>query len=253
MRNGTNSEGEEMEVSSLHPKAAAKTFEDFTTHMSGQAVSTETAIVTILRGRYPDHEVTLTSPNIIAFSKSEHAHAEIDIQMEDFSATRCYAPPIGRNSKLPGEMRNKVHFGRYLYRWNDESFIVYQARFQQGFGTVTNNYILHKRGHKLVNGRCQITDDLIAAAEKWSSNVHKEVLVFDQEQWLKSKDLYASVQNASWDDVIMDKDMKESLVSDVEGFFDCKEDYKEFAVPWKRGIVLYGLVSAFDMFPLQES
>ena len=30
-------------------------------------------------------------------------------------------------------------------------------------------------------------------------------------------------------------------MSDVEGFFDCKEDYKDFAVPWKRGIILHGL------------
>lgn len=27
--------------------------------------------------------------------------------------------------------------------------------------------------------------------------------------------------------------MKEALVKDIEGFFDCENEYKEFAVPWK--------------------
>ena len=41
--------------------------------------------------------------------------------------------------------------------------------------------------------------------------------------------------------MILDKTLKDVLMSDVEGFFDCKEDYKDFAVPWKRGIILHGL------------
>lgn len=75
------------------------------------------------------------------------------------------------------------------------------------------------------------TDELLAAATMWNNNVHDEVLVFDQERWTKNKKSRASVQNARWDDVILDNDMEETLVNDVEGFFDCKDDYKEFSVP----------------------
>ena len=91
-----------------------------------------------------------------------------------------------------------------------------------------------------MNNRYPITDFLISAASQWIANVHDEVLVFDQEFWTKSKELWESVQNASWDDVIMDQAMKETLVTDVEGFFGAKDDYKEFAVPWKRGIIFHG-------------
>ena len=35
--------------------------------------------------------------------------------------------------------------------------------------------------------------------------------------------------------------MKESLVRDVEGFFDEQANYEQFGVPWKRGIILHGL------------
>ncbi|KAL9133472.1 MAG: hypothetical protein Q9175_005345 [Cornicularia normoerica] len=112
-----------------------------------------------------------------------------------------------------------------------EVFIVYAATFQQGFGQVKNNYVLHKRDHELFDGCCMATDELLAAATMWNNNVHDEVLVFDQERWTKNKESRASVQNARWDDVILDKDMEETLVNDVEGFFDCRDDYKEFSVP----------------------
>jgi len=138
-------------------------------------------------------------------------------------------------------MTDEVLFGKYDYQWKDHRFIVYEATFPKpDFNQTTNNYILHIRDQELVNGHCEIADQLIAAATQWGANVHDEVLVFDQEYWSKNKELWTSVQNASWDDVIMDKDIKESLVNDVEGFFDCKEDYKEFAVPWKRGIIFHG-------------
>jgi len=239
MRNGTASYADKMDESFATSKAAVNAFEDYTKHNSGLQISTETAIVTVLRGRYPDYEVTVTpdATGLLSFAKGGQAHAELDTTTDSFSAWRMHSPAKDRTSNEPGVMHDKVHFGKFNYRWNDEDFIVYKATFPQGFGQIKNNYLLHKRGHELVNGRCKITDELIAAAMQWSSKVHEEVLVFDQEQWTKNKELWASVQNASWDDVIMDPYMKETLVKDVEGFFDCRDDYREFAVPWKRGIM----------------
>ena len=83
--------------------------------------------------------------------------------------------------------------------------------------------------------------------------MHNEVLVFDQEMWTKSTELFSSVQSSSWDDVIMDEDMKETLVKDVEGFFDSREEYKEFLVPWKRGIIFNGLPGVSQEFQAQWS
>lgn len=239
MRNGTASNTDIMDQSLATHKAATNAFDDYAKHNSGLAISTETVIVTALRGRYPDYEVTVTpdSTGVISFAEGGQAHAELDTSTDSFSAWRMHSPAKDRTSNELGIMHDEVLFGKFDYRWKDQDFIVYKAQWPQGFGIVKNNYVLHKRGHELVNGRCKATDDLIAAAMQWASKVHEEVLVFDQEQWTKNKELYASVQNASWDDVIMDPDMKETLVKDVEGFFDCKADYKEFAVPWKRGIM----------------
>lgn len=243
MKNGTTSQLEAIGESFADNRAASHVFEDYQKHNSGPQISSELAIVSSLRGRYPDWTVTVTpsSTGLLAFAHAGQAAANLDIKAESFSAWRLNHPNSDRTAKEPGAMADKVHFGKYHYTWNDYGFIVYTATFLQGFGQIKNSYILHKRDHELVGGRCRITDELIAASTKWSENVHDEVLMFDQECWTKNKELWASVQNASWEDVIMDKDMKETLVTDVEGFFDCKEDYKEFAVPWKRGIILHGL------------
>ena len=136
-------------------------------------------------------------------------------------------------------MTDEVLFGRYDYVWKGGVFIVYAATFQQDFDQIQTSYILHKRGYEFVGGYCKATDELIAAVTKWNNNAHDEVL--DQECWTKNKELRSAVQNASWDDVIMDKHMKETLVNDVEGVFDRRDNYKELSVPWKRGIIFYGL------------
>ena len=243
MRNGEASYAPTLGDTFATDKAAINVFEDYRKHNAGLQISSETAIVSALRSRYPDWTVTVTHGHtgLIAFAQAGQAKAELDTKTESLSAWRLHALPSQRISQDEGKMTDKVHFGKYDYEWKGEVFIVYTASFPQGFQILTNNYILHKRDRELVDGHCKATDELIAAATKWNNNVHDEVQVFDRERWTKNKDLWASVQNASWDDVIMDKDMKETLINDVEGFFDCRDDYREFSVPWKRGIIFHGL------------
>jgi transitional endoplasmic reticulum ATPase len=103
-------------------------------------------------------------------------------------------------------------------------------------------YILHPRSAtNVVDGHCLETDALLLAAGKWTSQLHNEIFVFDNGHWEKSTELYKSVAGASWSDVILSPDMKQGLIEDVQGFFDNQAVYKEFAVPWKRGIILHGV------------
>ena len=222
-------------------KATINAFEDYQKHNAGLQVSSEIVILSSLRGRYPDWTVTVTPDHtgLFAFAQAGQAKAELDTKTESLSTWRLHIPPSQRISQEDGKMMDKVHYGKYDYEWKGELFIVYTASHQQGY--YNNNYILDKRGHELVDGHDKATDELIAAASKWNNDVHNEVLVFDQGCWIKNTELWDSVQNSSWDDVILDKHMKETLVNDVEGFFDCRDDYKQFSVPWKRGIILHGL------------
>ena len=142
-------------------------------------------------------------------------------------------------------MQDYLTFGRYNYVWNELLFIVYQVEYGESWGRRTRIFfILAKRDEgTLTRSVPQHVDDLIAAASAWSEELHGKILVFDQEVWGKDKELYQAVRSSKWDDVILSKEMKESLINDVEGFFDCQEDYKEFAVPWKRCVIFHGISS----------
>lgn len=103
-------------------------------------------------------------------------------------------------------------------------------------------FILHPRAESTIfYGHCQETDALLLAAGKWTSQLHDEIFVFDNGYWDKSKELWKSVSGASWNDVILSPAMKENFISDVQGFFDNQELYAQFAVPWKRGVILHGV------------
>lgn len=242
MRNGEASYAHRMDDTCPTDNVAMNVYGDYRKHNAGLQASYETTMLSSLRSRYPDWTVTVTPgyTGLLAYAQAGQAKAELDIQNESLSAQRLHVPPSQRISQEEGTMMDIIQFGKYDYEWNGEVFILYKVAPQQGFGQVID-YILHKRDHELLAGRCKATDELIAAATKWNNVVHDEVLVFEQECWTKSEELWSSVQNASWDDVIMDNDMKETLINDIEGFFDCKDDYKEFSVPWKRGIILHGL------------
>jgi len=65
--------------------------------------------------------------------------------------------------------------------------------------------------------------------------------VFDNSHWQKSRELWKAVNGSSWDDVILDPEMKRNLIEDVQGFFDNEGLYANFSVPWKRGVILHGV------------
>ena len=57
--------------------------------------------------------------------------------------------------------------------------------------------------------------------------------MYDRGYWRKNHKLWNNVQGCKWENVILANEMKLQLISDIEGFFDRKDDYKSFAVPWK--------------------
>ena len=233
-----------MDNTPTNTKAAAKVFEDWQNHTSAPRESTGNAILTILRGRYPGWTVTITSPSsgLVQFAAAGNAEAELDATNEFHSSMRVFEPASSRISKEPGHFKDKVCFGKYDYAWNGHSFVVYLAEWSESFRSMSQYYILSKREEGHYSGPApRKVDELIAAATKWSNETHEEILVYDQQQWVKDRELFRAVKSATWEEVILNKEMKETLVKDVEGFFDCQEDYKEFAVPWKRGVIFHGV------------
>jgi SpoVK/Ycf46/Vps4 family AAA+-type ATPase len=89
--------------------------------------------------------------------------------------------------------------------------------------------------------RHSAADELLMAIGAWSAVLHDEIYVFDNGCWTKSHELWESIQGSSWDEVILNPEMKANLIQDIQGFFDNKQLYKKLAVPWKRGLIMHGV------------
>lgn len=148
---------------------------------------------------------------------------------------KLFFPPARRLDGGNGALGEQPIFAKYLYRWSRHEFIVYVVDGRDGtsaYPQVRNFYIL--------SSEPRVADRLIMEVGKWSDDLHEEIFVFDQGNWTKSKELYASVREASWENVILDEGMKKAVIEDHLSFFRSRDTYRGLKVPWKRGIIYHG-------------
>jgi transitional endoplasmic reticulum ATPase len=227
---------------------SSSAFVNFRKHANGTRIETKSTALNILRTNYPDHHVTEVEAQRCAlfdYASAGKAVLTLDGDDEQFDTTRAWKPVgNGIEKKLsPGKLDDEFHFARFHYTWEDQEYLVYHVVYQDPFQSPTRLfYILHPRSPtNTQNGHCTQTDALILACGKWTSQLHEEIWVFDNGFWDKSSSLWNAVAGSSWDDVILDPEMKKGLIEDVQGFFDNRELYAQYAVPWKRGIILHGV------------
>ncbi|KAF2024191.1 P-loop containing nucleoside triphosphate hydrolase protein [Setomelanomma holmii] len=227
---------------------SAAVFSTFKTHTEAPRIDTKTTAVTLIRNAYPGYHVTEVEEKKVAlFDFADAGKAELvhDAEDDDFNATRTWrSVGDGVEKKVnPGMLVDEWRFARFQYMWADKEYLVYYITWQDMLKSPDKMfYILCPRSSATIaSGHCDATDALVLAAGKWTSQLHNEIFVFDDGRWEKSKDLYTAVHASSWSDVILDPEMKKGLIEDVQGFFDNRALYKQFAVPWKRGIILHGV------------
>ena len=221
-------------------------WDEWKEHNGQKRNETPLLILSSLREAYQEHHVTVTSVDagLNQFAKSGNAQAILDDDAEQHYLLRTYASE-GRRSRIDaGQMEDQVKFGKYLYSWNGHQFIVYFTDFVVDYAFERREqyyFVLYERS-RMADGenRPKPVDDLIAAAKKWNEDLHDEVYMFDNQDWIKSKQLWKSVRQSKWEDAILDEKLKRDLINDVEGFFDNMNEYRDFGVPHKRGIIFHG-------------
>ncbi|KAF2268309.1 proteasome-activating nucleotidase [Lojkania enalia] len=223
-------------------------FKSFKEHCHGTRVDTKTTVLYMLREEYPEYHVTETTKGLVSlleFAEAGKAVAIHDSNRESFNATRVWRSVGERVEKKlhPGVLRDEFRFSRFQYIWEGKEFVVYYVEWKDMLDNPQRMfYVLHPRNDaNIVDGHCTDTDELLLAVGKWTSLLHEEIWVFDNTHWEKSKELYKSIKGSSWDDVILDPEMKKNIIEDVQRFFDNQGLYSQFAVPWKRGIIFHGV------------
>jgi transitional endoplasmic reticulum ATPase len=222
----------------------SEVFAGFKEHFNGKKTSTELVVLDILRKAHPGLSITTTTPascDLFGFASAGLANVELKTG-EAFDISRSYIAPRPRIENKTGTLKNDVRFGRWLYVWNQAEFVVYEVEYAVPLQRPVKLYfILSPRSERANEMHHPVTDELLLAVGEWTTELHDEIYVFDDGRWHKSKELWKSVKGASWDEVILNPDMKANLMKDVQRFFDNRDLYKKLAVPWKRGLILHGV------------
>jgi hypothetical protein len=94
--------------------------------------------------------------------------------------------------------------------------------------------------HYVLSPNEEISRSFLRTVCRWHHQVREEVLVFDGGHWQKSKDLYQDIQAASFDNLVLPRQLKQELIADLSGFFEAKAKYDQYGIAWKRGVLLLG-------------
>ena len=96
------------------------------------------------------------------------------------------------------------------------------------------------RHHWIVAESKKLAQAFFAEVCEWSSEVRGEVLVFQDGDWQKNKELYEAIKTSTFDNVILPDSLKQQVQSDFRQFFRSREVYGQYAIPWKRGALFIG-------------
>ncbi|KAL8665886.1 MAG: hypothetical protein Q9168_007601, partial [Polycauliona sp. 1 TL-2023] len=212
-------------------------------------IDTNVVLTSALRKEYPILHLTITSTyssNLLAFAAAGHASAHPASTTESDPHDsfpypnslptdlkwRRYIPPATRVSPNPGVLIDSVKFGRYIYTWQEDEYILYNIVGAHNLYDEEVSYIL--------GPSASANDALLLAACSYWNELHDEILVFNNGYWSKNHKLWEEVQKSSWDDVILGEEMKRGIKGEMEKFFGGEERYKRLKVPWKRGVIYYG-------------
>ncbi|UZP41715.1 hypothetical protein NXS19_009531 [Fusarium pseudograminearum] len=238
-RNGTSDKSKAISGSSRgHSDCATGSYFE---HSTAKRINTDSVFTAALKKQYPGLELIVVPDyqcDLLAYAGAGHATFNVIHDNGDFPSsleTTVYLAPARRMDGNKGQLGAQVVFGKFLYQWESQEFVVYLVDGRDGaeaYPKVKNFYILTANIHK--------AEQLVLATGSWASDLHDEVWVFDQGNFEKDRELWKSAQKSTWDAVILDPEMKEQLINDHISFFESKQTYKNLGVPWKRGLIYHG-------------
>lgn len=85
-----------------------------------------------------------------------------------------------------------------------------------------------------------MANSFFEAVCKWNAEVRGEILVFDDGCWQKDRQLFHAIKNATFDNLVLQGNLKQTISEDITSFFTARDLYKTYNLPWKRGLLFVG-------------
>jgi AAA+ superfamily predicted ATPase len=96
------------------------------------------------------------------------------------------------------------------------------------------------RHHWIVADSKELAEAFFAEVCEWSSEVRCEVLVFQDGEWTKNKQLFDAIKSATFDNLVLRDTLKQEIQNDFTQFFLSRDIYERYRIPWKRGVLFIG-------------
>lgn len=96
------------------------------------------------------------------------------------------------------------------------------------------------RHHWIIAADRKVAEEFFADVCEWNSEVRGEVLIFEDGEWVKNKELYAAIKSATFENLILPERLKQDIQADFSRFFAAREIYAQHGIPWKRGALFIG-------------
>lgn len=96
------------------------------------------------------------------------------------------------------------------------------------------------RHHWIVADNRQIAEDFLRAVCEWCYEVRGEILVYHDGYFQKDEELFDSIKTATFENLILPDSLKQHLQNDFQQFFNSRELYERYGIPWKRGALFIG-------------
>jgi DNA replication protein DnaC len=97
-----------------------------------------------------------------------------------------------------------------------------------------------RRHHWIVADEKKLAEDFFDAVCEWSCEVRGEILVYQDGYFDKNKELFDSIKNSTFDNLVLPATLKNEIQNDFAQFFDSREVYERYGIPWKRGAIFIG-------------
>ncbi len=98
-----------------------------------------------------------------------------------------------------------------------------------------------RRRHQwIVAGERKVAEKFFDTVCEWSCEVRGEILVYQDGYFEKDKQLFDSIKSATFDNLVLPASLKQQIESDFQRFFNSREFYEQYKIPWKRGAIFIG-------------
>ena len=117
-------------------------------------------------------------------------------------------------------------------KWQKHELEVVQLAWETGCGNEQREWII---AESIETAKAFMLD-----LKRKTNAPGEAILVFSSGQWRRSREMYLTVEKASFDDLVLERDLKESILREFKQFLKSESQYQELGIAWRRGAIFIG-------------